>query len=337
MKANEKGDLLDRYIAIRDLIYIASIFILVQFLGLLTAFYISYPPIYYISMVQSNQVNLILLFAEIIIATLIVMLIFRFYKGNMLFVLFEAVSVFFPIFYLFLLVISKITNNAYIDLIVPLVFSLGIIYLKNKRQSLRNIIVILASIGIGIVLPLFITIEVAYLFVLLIAIYDYVSVFITRHMIYLAKYVTEKNLSFFVSSSSLVLMKKGKKKQKVKISKELKPYVKGNIPYISQVSLGAGDLAVPLVFSIAVFYNSLNYFMTMFAISGSIIGMLITLYILNRYKLPLPAIPPIFAGINLGLSAYYAFINARLSFLFLLVFIFFLLLIIYTVKRLTSH
>ena len=327
---------MDRIIEKRDFVYIFTIFLIVQFGGLLAALIIIYPPVENITALQAQQqesgINPFVFVIEILIATAILLLIFRFYNGDLIYRIIEGLAIFFPIFYLFLLILSRVTNNLFSLITVSSIITIYLIYLKNKKPNLRNFMVILASIGIGVLLGMVITIEIAYIFLLLIAIYDYLSVFVTKHMVALAKQVTQRNLSFFVSSSSIMLMRK-KKQKKINIPKELKKYIKDSMPYVSQVALGAGDLALPLLFSLTIFYNTLNYTFTFTSIIGSLVGIIFTFYLLNKYKKPLPAIPPLFAMINIALSIFFITSNPSLSILLFIMGILFLVLLIATLKR----
>ena len=80
----------------------------------------------------------------------------------------------------------------------------------------------------------------------------------------------------------------------------------GVYPIISQVQLGTGDLALPLMLAVAAYISFLSYFAAMMVVLGAASGMIFTMYLLKKYKVALPAIPPLFAFINLFLAVLFA-------------------------------
>jgi hypothetical protein len=72
------------------------------------------------------------------------------------------------------------------------------------------------------------------------------------------------------------------------------------------MALGTGNLAMPLMVAIAAYKVNLNFVLSFVIILGAILGLVITMLILRRYKRALPAIPPILFGIAVALLAYFA-------------------------------
>ncbi|MBN2251427.1 MAG: hypothetical protein JW724_05065 [Candidatus Altiarchaeota archaeon] len=107
--------------------------------------------------------------------------------------------------------------------------------------------------------------------ILALAVYDIVAVFGTRHMVTLAEGAKGKiPLMFAIPVGNRVL------------------------------GLGTGDLAIPLVFTVAVLRD---YTITQALITsiGGLIGLLaLFFYILNKKDMVLPALPPITAGLVMG-------------------------------------
>ena len=53
-------------------------------------------------------------------------------------------------------------------------------------------------------------------------------------------------------------------------------------------------------------YNyTLNFVLSFFIIFGAILGLALTMYILKRFSRPLPAIPPLFLGVLIGVLAFF--------------------------------
>jgi len=195
-----------RRIENRQLIQILSLFLIVQFGGLLlvmlpsgaqsstapTAAVISTP-------MQSLWYALYIVFAA-----LILVLILRIYHGDVLFKLIEAFVVITASFFVFLVVIGYIfPKPTGIDMIAALICAVLLILAKNKMPSLRNTVTVLASIGVGLVLGISFSFAAAFFLFFIIAIYDFVAVFITKHMITMAKALSTRNLAFLISSTDI--------------------------------------------------------------------------------------------------------------------------------------
>ena len=149
-----------------------------------------------------------------------------------------------------------------------------------------------------------------------IAVYDYVAVFITRHMIALGREAVNRNLSFMIGSydvevvpksylkkSEIGAMKKSMAESKAQ-SPELKKLIKeGNYPVPSFSALGTGDLAMPLMLAVSAYLTYMQYFMSILIIAGGACGLVFAMYVSKKYKIALPAIPPLLAFISIALGA----------------------------------
>jgi len=67
-------------------------------------------------------------------------------------------------------------------------------------------------------------------------------------------------------------------------------------------ALGAGDLAIPLMLAISAYATYLSYFMSILIVVGSAFGLIFAMTISKRYKIALPAIPPLFASANVAVG-----------------------------------
>jgi presenilin-like A22 family membrane protease len=313
-----------RRIEFRQQFDILILFMIVQFGGLLVAslVYTTTPITYINSSSQSSEINTpqqaLWFFAYFIIATLIILLAFKLYHGDILFRLFEAFVIVVPSFFVFAIVIGYLFPNANISIVsfAALAMAIALIVAKNKYSWSKNAVVIIASIGVGLVLGIDFSFGIAYLLVLIIAAYDYIAVFVTKHMLTLAKVVSSKDLAFLIASTDIEVIPKGfftKKEAKKyeEYKKEIKkvnnPIIKkliqkGKLPLISQVQLGAGDLGIPLMLAISSYKIGYNYFLPIAVIIGGSIGMLFTMYIQKKYLVPLPAIPPLFSFMSIALG-----------------------------------
>ncbi len=189
---------------------------------------------------------------------------------------------------------------------------------KGAMPKLRNFLAISSSIGVGILIGLN-GFDLAFMLMFLIAIYDYVAVFITKHMITMAKGISSRNLAFLIGSSDVEAMPSRyltKPELRAFRSEAKGRYIKdpvikglmadGIVTVVSQVQLGSGDLALPLMVAVSAYVSFLSYFAAIMIIAGGACGMVFTMYLLKRYKVALPAIPPLFAFICLFLGLLFA-------------------------------
>jgi len=179
----------------------------------------------------------------------------------------------------------------FFDSILPipmltLYFAFGLVLLKifNKSEIVRNLIGVICGATVGALLGASLGIVPALAFFIILVIYDFVSVFVTKHMIKLAEIVTK-------SQSSLMLSSAHRFPKPVRISGKLKK--------VHIFRLGLGDTIVPLIFIVSTLraYGMLHAIITM-------LGCWISLYILLRYVTkhprPLPALPFLLPGTLVG-------------------------------------
>jgi presenilin-like A22 family membrane protease len=143
--------------------------------------------------------------------------------------------------------------------------------LKNKNPHIINILLIFTLSGFGAILGISVGFPTALAFILIMSAYDLIAVFITKHMVELAK----------TGSGKIPLM--------------------FSIPVGSGIlSLGAGDIALPVVFTVSV-YTSHGIGYAMPTAYGGLLGIIaLFYYILGKAKTTLPALPPITAGLLTG-------------------------------------
>ena len=314
---------LERKIETRQLVNIITLFLVVQFAGLLIAIFSTASLQFYVqsSSTQLNSVEAALFYtAYILLSAAVILIIFKFYHGNLIFKLLEALVVFFATGSVIFMILSTLfpSANPYYIIGISAAAVTALIAAKNAIPRLRNLLAISSSIGVGILIGLN-GFELAFMLMFLIAIYDYVAVFVTKHMITMAKGISSRNLAFLIGSSDVEAMpSKYLTKAEMREFKsdtkgrEIKdPIVKGLlsdgiVTVVSQVQLGSGDLAIPLMVAVSAYISFLSYFAAIMVIAGGACGMVFTMYLLKRYKVALPAIPPLFAFICLFLGLLFA-------------------------------
>ena len=231
--------------------------------------------------------NSFFLFGYIIIATVIILLIIKFWRNFLKLV--EAFAIFFS---------SWIT----FDFLIPIgiwYFSLGFFLAllltawKMFRPTIfsQNIAVIFTIAGVGAFIGASLGIVPVLIFMLLLTVYDFISVFVTKHMIHLAKEITKRPTAFVVSIPH-------KFKKPVSFA-----YEKRKRKKIHVFQLGAGDIAIPLMFSVSVLstYTFVHGLLTSIG-SVTALGLLI-FYLVRKPGIALPAIPFITLGSVAGFLA----------------------------------
>ncbi|MGC8730241.1 MAG: presenilin family intramembrane aspartyl protease [Candidatus Micrarchaeia archaeon] len=308
----------DKVVEYRQMIQILVMFMIVQFFGLLLATLVfSGATMQEITSteVMNSDTEVLFYIAYIVIAAAILVLLFKYINGRLLFRILEAVVIVVSSFFVFYVLSNYIIGNNNAATLIGIAAALLLIYEKNKHQSLRNTAAILGSVGVGLVLGMSFTFETAYIFMGILAIYDFVAVFITKHMLSLARVAEENNLALMIGVNEIkgVPETEVSKKTRMEIKKEYDKLKspeamffknKKLVPMLARVELGTGDLGVPLMVAISAFGTSTNFVLSFFVIFGAIAGLVATMLILKKYKRALPAIPPLFAGITLFVGLY---------------------------------
>jgi len=255
------------------------IFVIVQLLGI----YCGYQ---YLQMIKAGEVegafqnpesvsNSLLLFVYILLMTGVLLLIIRFKKS--LLRIFEAFAIFFAswIAFDFLIPYWLIGEN------IPwgLVLALALTAWKMLKPTIlnQNVALIFALSGAGAIIGGSLGVLPVIVFLLILSVYDFVSVFWTKHMVYLAKAITERPMAF----TAAVPLKTKK------------------VSHIFQ--LGGGDLVMPLILSVSVL-GRLGLYQAALTTLGALVALgILFAYVLKHPGEPLPALPPVSAGACLGL------------------------------------
>jgi len=272
---------------------ILVIFLAVQILGLYTAsLYIDYlteHPEYEAFENPEEISNSFYIFGGVIVATIVLLLLIKLWKGVLkyleLVVVFVASLIVFDI--LFQFAVFGIPFGA-----IP-AFALAIWKFKWPTRWNQNIALVFSLAGAGALMGISLEVFPIMIFIAILSVYDIISVFFTKHMVYMAKAMTEKPFAFVASIPTE--FSKPKKVHSLQTGKD-------QIKKMHTFHLGGGDLAIPLMFSASV----LRYFSLTHALITSAGALLATffifVYVLKSPGKPLPALPPIAAGAFLAFA-----------------------------------
>lgn len=310
---------------------ILALFLIVQYGVLLVASLISLTSSFYIikDLLASAQSVYLSYLTDVILVIALLLIMFNRHKkhGNKrwnhkFFVVFEAVVLIATSSFAFLFMFSAFLPRAIEGeyLLISVVAATLLILLREEIHSARNLATITSSVGVGLVLGFYIGLYygfyIAIIIMAIFSIYDYISVFVTKSMIKLAKTLNDQDVGFFVTEEDIVAIPENKVGRKD--VKEYKNYLhavhedkiplfkhllmKKELPIISDIELGEGDLGVPLMVTVSAYYAFSNMFLAVFIITGAMVGMIMTMLFLKRYRRPLPAIPPLFSFISIFLA-----------------------------------
>lgn len=259
--------------ALKDKTFLFSffgIFLLCQILSLVLAIHFI-PQNLQLTIVDKNPNsvwNALFIVGYIIFFTIVLLVLKKLFKsGNFLFI-FETLALFSGISLVFSVVVS------------PLLANLSAIYLLLLKYSFKketiytkwynNVLLAVAISGAATVIGLSLGIIPVIVLLVLLAIYDLVAVFYTKHMVTLANMIITKKVS-------LIFLLPSKKRE---------------------YKLGGGDIVIPAVVSTSLFMLLIKTQTLLFSILAvvsvwlaSIIGLFMTFYILDKYKKKVRALP----------------------------------------------
>ncbi|MCW6160795.1 MAG: hypothetical protein LVQ97_01250 [Candidatus Micrarchaeales archaeon] len=308
-----------RVIEYRQLTFILTMFLIVQFSGILLASIdlrgVTTQQIAS-AQIATTPISALFLIAYIVILSAVMIFLFRVYKGNAIFKIIEGAVIFIASFFVFFTLLGNLNLN--FGLVAAVILAIALVIAKNRYQKLKNLTAMIASVGVGLVLGLSFSFLDALIFMAILAAYDFIAVFVTKHMLTLANVAIENNLALLIDVKEVEAvpesyLSKGERtafeKEKASIEKNARPLrgviEKGMVPMAANVSLGTGDLAMPLMVAISAFGVSMNFTLSIFVTLGAALGLILTMFILRRFKRALPAIPPLLFGVLIGVGVYY--------------------------------
>jgi len=234
-----------------------------------------YVSPFLISTDKANPENAFLLFVFVLLgAAIMALLIKKFFTHELIFAVLEyfliAVSSSI-VFYSFL----RVLFGYEISMAIGILLALALAMAKFFFAPLKNIAAIMATAGVGVVFGVSFSPEVVIIFIILLTVYDYVAVFITKHMVDFASFVIKKNMAFTITAKGIV---EGKEKM---------------------IDIGSGDFTVPVTLEVALL--SFNPVASLAALVGAAIAVGVFLYFVWKKHIVLPALPPISLGMFVAL------------------------------------
>lgn len=304
---------------------ILAIFLIVQFAGLLIAVLTlqASAQATIIDRLVSGSSMALSYGVDIVLALIILMLLLNRHKrhnrelwNHRYFAVFEAVVLtatsFFAFLFLFTAVLPEELQGFYF--VAALAAALLVVFMRERTDAAKNLATIVSSVGVGLILGFYFSFAYALLILAIVAVYDYIAVFVTKSMIKLANTFSKENVAFLVSEQDVEAIPPdnvsigeiaGYTRQLRKSHADRDPLFRrilesGEIPVISQIQLGEGDLGLPLMAIASAYFTFSIPFMAIVLACGAAIGLIVTVGFLKRFKTPLPAIPPLFASVSVA-------------------------------------
>jgi len=264
----------------RLLAWIILFFILSQILGMYTGVVIlndinrnPYVGSLVVTSDAASPLNALLFMLYVLVGAVVMIILIRKFGLHLIifrimeFLLISTASSI--VFYSFL----RIFYGYEISTLGGILLGLALASAKLLKPSFKNAAAVLATAGVGVIFGISLAPLPVIIFLLLLAIYDYISVFKTKHMVEMADFVVKKELAFTVTSKAIV---EGKERR---------------------IDLGTGDLIAPVIFEV----SALSYSpaATLFVFAGALVSLAAFMTLVWRKKMVLPALPPLVFGMLL--------------------------------------
>lgn len=245
-------------------------------------------------------------FLYILGATAAMLFVLKYYKGSKLFLVAELFLEFSTLQLLFSLLASNLDT---------MVLALALVIFRVLKPELKQPLLFLASVTVGALLgSSFDWIPALFLSVLL-AGYDYIAVFRSKHMIVLAKELQKREAAFAIEFKlPSVAAKAVEGKRAGKPTRETSASAGGNergsgavagAVKTESIMLGTGDFVVPVMLAVSVL--KIGVFAAVMTALGAFVGLSALLFIMNKTKGYYPALPPIVLFSILFYSASFLF------------------------------
>lgn len=150
---------------------------------------------------------------------------------------------------------------------------------KSRFPQLKNAAAVLATAGVGVIFGISLGLVPLIMFLILLSVYDFLSVFATKHMVEMADFIIKRDLAFTVTARAPPA-KPGAKEQRI--------------------DLGTGDMIAPIMLEVSAW--SLSPVASALVFAGAVVSLGLFLTLVWKKKMVLPALPPIVLGMIVFLT-----------------------------------
>lgn len=166
-------------------------------------------------------------------------------------------------------------TSTLIGIVAGLLFSSAKVFFPQ----LKNAAAVFATAGVGVIFGISLGLFPLILFLIFLSVYDFLSVFQTKHMVEMADFIVKREMAFTVTAKAPP-QKPGQKEQRI--------------------DLGTGDIIAPVMLEVATL--QLSPVATALVFVGAVASLGIFLAAVWRKRMVLPALPPIVLGMIITLS-----------------------------------
>lgn len=242
----------------------------------------------------SDPWNLVVLFVMILGVTIIILLIARFWKKQIIQIII-LFAVGYTAFYIFLPLFALVLSSDWMILFLSLLLAvlLVAVLLRYPEWYVIDLCGIVIGTGAVALFGISLSILLVILFLIGLAIYDAISVYKTKHMIDLADTVMDLKLPV------LLVIPKVKRYSLIKETKRLKEQLKEGDER-DAFFMGLGDVVMPGILVVAVYTNVPDgLWVALSVIAGSLVGFAALMTFVIRGK-PQAGLPLLCSGAILG-------------------------------------
>ena len=247
----------------------------------------------------NNPVNVLYIFVIIIVMTIIILIIARFWKKQVI----QAIILFaigYTAFFIFIPLLGFLPETP--ALVVSLILAVALVVALYRYPEWYIIDLCGVIVGAGAIAIFGISLSILLVIILLVvlAVYDAISVYQTKHMIDLADTVMDLKLPV------LLVVPKIRRYSLIKETKSLKEKLKDHEER-DAFFMGLGDIVMPGILVVAAYHTIPNGFpVALSVLAGTLIGFLVLMTFVIKGK-PQAGLPLLCSGAILGyvLSALY--------------------------------
>ncbi len=250
----------------------------------------------------SDPVNILYIFVIIIVMTIIILIIARYWKKQVI----QAIILFaigYTAFFIFLpLLAIFLPDIASISVSVLLAVLLVIALYKYPEWYIIDFCGVIVGAGAIAIFGISLSIFLVIILLVVLAVYDAISVYQTKHMIDLADTVMDLKLPV------LLVVPKIRRYSLIKETKSLKEKLKDHEER-DAFFMGLGDIVMPGILVIAAYHNITNGLpVALSVLAGTLVGFLILMMFVIKGK-PQAGLPLLCSGAILGyvISSYVLF------------------------------
>ncbi|MFA5247234.1 MAG: presenilin family intramembrane aspartyl protease [Candidatus Micrarchaeia archaeon] len=242
----------------------------------------------------SDVANAFGLVAYMVVAAAVMLLVLKFYKGNLLFKLLE---------YGLIASSASIFGMAFLPG-YEMHAIIAAVAIRLAFAQAQNVLLLASCIIVGSLLAASLDFIPVAVFAILLSAYDYIAVFRTKHMVKLAEGLGNRDAAFSikigVASTPKAHASEAKKENPAEKNMRIESPRSG-------IELGLGDFMIGIMLSVAALkigaFPAFGYALA--SVLGATAGLALMFYLLEKKGGYFPAVPPIAAGSLLCIAAYW--------------------------------